>query len=240
MKIINLLIGVILALTMWSCDDNEGGLPLQVSQYLALDYAVGVEALEFDTIRYTNAAGNDFSVNRLEFYISNVTLLNGTDTVYTSPEIFYVNARLPATNTLELDAVPTGSYTAIAFHLGLDQAHNLSYSLPNTPENIDMAWPAMMGGGYHFLKLEGHYRSGVDALGYAVHLGTNNCLVHCEIPGAFEVSEANAAITLEMDLNQWYDDPYTYNLETDGSYTMGDSANMKLISLNGHNIFSLK
>ena len=36
-----------------------------------------------------------------------------------------------------------------------------------------MAWPDVMGGGYHFLKLEGHYKKDSLLAGYAMHIGQN-------------------------------------------------------------------
>ena len=42
-----------------------------------------------------------------------------------------------------------------------------------------MAWPTAMGGGYHFMKVEGHYLDTSNTIqGFAIHLGKNNNLVN--------------------------------------------------------------
>jgi hypothetical protein len=50
--------------------------------------------------------------------------------------------------------------------------------LSTTLDNLNMAWPTAMGGGYHFLKMEGHYLDSLNTnQGYAIHIGKNENLM---------------------------------------------------------------
>ncbi len=119
-----------------------------VTLNLKINYKVDGAALIFDSILYTNTAGNNYEVSRLEYYISNITFHSTSGKDFSPKDIFYVNAQMPLTNNISLDSIPKGSYNYITFNIGIDTAHNISFSLPNTNENINMAWPNPLGGGF--------------------------------------------------------------------------------------------
>ena len=128
-------------------------------------------------------------------------------------------------------------YTKAKFYVGLDSAHNISYSLPNTTENLNMAWPEMMGGGYHFMKFEGNYISGTSTFGFAMHLGRNPYLVEIELDRIFNIPSQYNLTNLDMNLNEWFKNPEIYDFDIDGNYSMGDTAAMHKLSNNGIDIF---
>lgn len=97
-----------------------------------------------------------------------------------------------------------------------------------------------MGGGYHFMKLEGRFLDSGSSSGYAVHLGRNASLVKVEIPASFEIRQGIHEIVLTMDINEWFTDPAVYSLVMDGSYTMNSQLLMKKISANGHDVLKFK
>ena len=193
--------------------------------------------LETDTAQYTCAAGFTYAVSSLEYYISNVTFVSDEGRTFTDNGIYYINATDSRFCEFEIDSVPVGRYSQITLNIGIDSARNLTGFLPNTLQNVNMAWPEGMGGGYHFMKLEGHYNSTV-VYGYAVHLGTNQTLVSCAIDTPTSFAYTNHSGVLTMDINQWFQDPYTYNFDTDGNYTMGNALLMNLISVNGRDVMT--
>jgi hypothetical protein len=105
-----------------------------------------------------------------------------------------------------------------------------------------MEWPATMGGGYHFLKLEGHYRDNGSEVGYATHLGTNMMLVKCVIPAAvLDIRGGQTQqVKLTMNLNEWYQNPQTYSFKADGDYSMNDMALMAKLRNNARDVFTLQ
>lgn len=205
---------------------------------LLISYAVNGQPFYFDSLMYVNSAGNQYEVNRLEYYISSIALHTPGGQIVEFDSVFYINA--DDSRAIELVNVPEGRYSRITFNVGVDSVHNISYQLPNTPENINMAWPDMMGGGYHFMKFEGHYLVSGIPNGYAVHLGRNKHLVACIVSKTFDISPGHNLFNLEMDIGQWFRDPYDYNLDTDGNYTMSNDSAMSKIASNGTDVFTLK
>lgn len=193
--------------------------------------------LQFDTMIYTNAAGEKYSVSRLEYFISNVVLhTENGDTRFS--DVFYLNAENPVFNGFVLKGLKKGRFTGVSFLLGIDSFRNIPDGLPPTIENNAMFWPVPMGGGYHFMKLEGHFEDTAGQSGFAVHLGRNGNAVNQNIQGQFELTGSGHVINLSMNINQWFRDPYTYSFIKDGKYTMSSMPLMQKIAGNGEDVFT--
>ncbi len=225
-----------------SCAKDDDTSPQQVDNRLSLNlvFKSGVSPLVFDTILYTNAAGNNYSVSRLQFYISNIELIRPDSTTVDISDYNYVDARESGTLNINRKIPATGQFIGMKLQVGLDSAHNISNFLPATVENINMAWPDMMGGGYHFMKFEGKFVDGLSQPGFAMHIGRNDYLVHCTVSHSFTLSEGTNTMDLVMDLNEWFENPQIYDFNVDGNYSMGVMAAMMKLSENGKDIFSLQ
>jgi len=234
------LIAIFGILALVSCKKDKEISPEYTSLKINFSYTVDGHPLIFDSIMYSNDAGELYAVSRLEYYVSNITFHRPYGDIHKTNKIFYLEATTPSANSILLDSIPTGRYSYITFNVGLDANHNVSYSLPNTAENINMAWPAMMGGGYHFLKLEGHYLIDSSNFGYAMHLGGNASLVSCKINEECIVNYYDPKLGFKMNINEWFRTPHIYSFNTDGNYSMGDSLLMTKIKSNGFDAFSLQ
>jgi len=227
-----------------SCTKDYNIVPEKTDEGLSLklniNYKVDGFPLIFDTIMYHNLAGNNYGVTRLEYYISNITFHSTSGKDFALKNIFYMNARTPSTNSISIDHVPAGQYTDITLNIGIDSANNKTNSLPNTSENINMAWPSSMGGGYHFMKLEGYYVNTPSTTGFTMHLGQNTSLVTCLIQQPFQVSSSTSEIKLSMNLNEWFCSPIMYDFNADGNFIMGDMQAMGKITANGIDVFTLE
>ncbi|MFN8298916.1 MAG: MbnP family protein [Chitinophagales bacterium] len=222
--------------TFTSCK-KEGSLTgtLQTT----VSYNVDGLPLLYDSLIYHNDAGNLYGINKLNYYLSGFHFKKASGSVYSSPEVFYLEAFNPGTNQFTFKDVPSGDYTEISFYLGLDSVHNLTDALPATLENINMAWPDMMGGGYHFMKFEGHAQDSAGTYGFAMHLGKNANLVSITLNRAFSITEDQpATLPLHMNINEWFRGPSIYNFETDGNYSMSNDAAMLKLKNNGSDIFN--
>lgn len=217
-------------------DKIENGVSLKLN----INYKVDGIPLIFDSLMYTNNAGNNYEVSRLEYYISRITFHSTTGKDFSPKNIVYVNAKMPSANSITLDSIPKGQYNYITMNIGIDTANNISYSLPNTNENINMAWPDYMGGGYHFMKFEGNYIYLSSNVGFTIHLGQNSSLVSCIINTPFIVSSSTSEIKLSMNLNEWFRSPILYDFNSDGNATMGDKQARGKIAANGINVFSME
>ena len=205
-----------------------------------IDYLVDDQPLVFDTIQYTNDAGNTFSVTKIEYFISDITLIDELGNESYFDDVFYMNPRLNESFQVILTDVELKDYASMRFHVGLNSDTNKTDYLPATTENQNMFWPEPMGGGYHFMKFEGHFIDSLGAtLGYAMHLGTNTCLVNCVIEQPLSINEDNQVVELEMNLNEWFRNPHVYDLNSAG-YIMGNQEKMRIIADNGNDVFKLK
>lgn len=210
------------------------------SMKVMLGHNVDGNDLMRDSIEYTNAAGNMYTVTKLHYYLSGFRLYMGTDVAFSSDEVFYVDAADNNTLSFTIDEIPPGHYDSVSYYIGLDEAHNKSRSLPLTLENNAMDWPEPMGGGYHFLKLEGFYKDAGSPSGYAMHIGTNNFLVKTGSVAHFNVSAGHASsLMMKMNVNEWFTNPNNYDLTTDAAYSMGNMPMMTKLSQNGMNVFKV-
>lgn len=209
---------------------------------IQISHEVDGKALIFDSMLYHNKANNFYSISRVNYYISNVKLWGKGNNNYLFDSIMFIDASLKSIK-LNVSSVPVGNYQFISFNIGIDAARNIHNAIPNSPENISMLWPDVMGGGYHFLKLEGKYLDSLNnEKGIAIHIGLNSSLVY-QNPIIKDINIAESKTTylsLAMNLNEWFTNPYTFNFEKDGNYTMGDSTAMNHIKNNGNDVFYAK
>ncbi|NPA33819.1 MAG: hypothetical protein GXO48_02690 [Chlorobi bacterium] len=209
---------------------------------LKVTYSVDGESLQMDEMKYVNEAGNVYSVTRLQYYISHIELFN-RDYGWTLIDTFFLfDADKYPSQMVTVANVPLRYYDSIRFYIGLPPNLNHHDSLPNTLEHQEMAWPEMMGGGFHFLKLEGKFKetdTSSTILGYAMHLGTNVALVTVRLPVQMDLSgKAIVQLELDMNINEWFRNPYTYNLAEE-PYIMGDTVRMQIIARNGQDVFTV-
>ncbi len=223
-----------MVLSFQSCK-KENPETLQVR----LQYKVDNQPLLFDTITYQCEAGYQYEVTRLYYYLSNFrfTMSNGTE--YHDNKVYYVDASESTHNLLNMKSFPMGDCMKLTFYIGLDSLQNKTDSLPATFDNINMGWPNAMGGGYHFMKLEGHFRDSSGTSGYAMHLGKNQFVVPVEVLNPVVVSEGDEKVViLTMNIAEWFRNPSVYDFKVNGSYSMNSDAAMQVLSANGKDVFN--
>lgn len=236
-----------------SCHKPDAELMLQFS------FSAGGDTLQQDTIRYTNAAGNIFSVTEVQYFVSKVLLTKEDGTQYalsTDNGIHYVDADIPATLRwlLQDDRLPLGKYTQIDFVFGLAPEYNITHYFLNPPEN-SMSWPEALGGGYHHMKLNGKWGNSPlssSPIPFAMHLGTGQIYENQQIvsfvDNIFNVSiplsdvilseEGVNTVRLNMDILQWFQDPFVFDFAQDGTAIMQNQTAMGKLVANGETVFS--
>ena len=231
-----------LALSFNGCkkDDSDDPTPTPPAKVFnfKIDYNVDGAALLFDSMMYLNSAGNQYSINKIHYYLSGFkfTAANGAST--SSDTVIYVEAQPGSPNTFQIKGLEFGSFTSVSFLIGLDSAQNITDALPNTVANLNMAWPEPMGGGYHFMKFEGNFMNQGASYGFAMHLGKNPHLVAINLQRPIYVQSPTDIISLNMNINEWFKNPSIYDLNTDGNYSMGNDAAMLKLSQNGFDVFN--
>jgi hypothetical protein len=221
-------------------DDNAPVAPKDEFVFINLNYEVDGQALLFDTIIYTNDAGSQYGVSRMLYYVSQVSLIKPDSSLLQIKNYQYVDARNSGTNQIAVKNVIKGSYIGLRFNIGLDSAQNITNALPLTTENLNMEWPVPMGGGYHFMKFEGHASDSTGNYGFAMHLGLNAYLVQCTVFAPIQVSSGDTNIDLVMNLNEWFRNPEIYDFNVDGNYSMGVMSAMLKLKNNGTDVFTIQ
>ena len=222
---------------------------------LSLSFAFEVDgkALQQDVRQYVNAAGNQYEVNEVMYFIDDINLYKSDGSVVSKNHIHYVDADIPSTLEWDLGMIPQGDYTAISFTFGLTDAQNRSNRFVNPPE-CDMSWPEVMGGGYHYMKINGkwlaengevkpfnlHTGRGqiYDDEGNVVEMVDNSFTVRIESP--FTVKGEWKNMQLVMNINKWFNANRVFDLNEWGGSIMQNQAAQEILKQNGPYVFELK
>ncbi len=212
---------------------TNGNLVLQVG------YQFDNTALLFDTIMFTNAASYKISVTRLQYYLSGFSFKRADGTSLPYAGVFYFDAKDSKFGQITFVNLPAGNYTGLSFNLGLDSSINKTDNLPPTAENNNMVWPVQMGGGYHFMKMEGLFIDTGSVFGYAMHLGKAPNLVSISLSNKnFAIGAETANLNIKMNVAEWYKNPAIYDFDKDGNFSMGSDTAMAKLKNNGVDVFN--
>ena len=209
-----------------------------------------VKAEDFGTIKYTNAFGNQLSIERLRYLVSNLRLTKPSGEIITLNNYQLIDLENESTlNHTPNKFVKTGTYTNVSFVFGFTNSANIDGAYPDL--NSD-SWnvPPMLGGGYHYMQLDGKYINNIgNEAGYNLHAirAVNNPGSNPSFPqdtffevnlGSLTVSEKDE-ITIVMDIASWFKEPYLWDLNLYNQMLMPNSTAQILMYKNGQNIFHL-
>jgi hypothetical protein len=143
--------------------DDPPTIPRTGSLAITFDNVVGNQDLQLNSGTYQNAAGEQFSVSLLNYFVSNIRLQRANGTEYIVPQdssYFLVREAEPASQTITLKEVPTGNYVSMSYVLGVDSlrstmdiSRRTGVLSPAGGMNGGMYWD--WNSGYIFFKLEG-------------------------------------------------------------------------------------
>jgi hypothetical protein len=204
-----------------------------------------VSASTFNQFNYVNANDDTLSLSKLRYLISDVRLYkaNGDSIVIDGYNLVDVTnsagmSYVTATN------IPHDTYTGVSFIFGFDSVDNLGNYLDLNATNWN--WPSGLGGGYHFMQMEGMYKElGYDSL-YAYHQGTAKVstgvyeLNHfkADLAGV-TLSKLHVNVEVKMDIAEWYQNPNLWDLNVYHSTLMPNYTAQKMMQANGATVFSL-
>lgn len=154
----------VLAAALLSCKkDNAPEYDTSVKSNLSIEFdnIVGGADLQLNTGVYNNALGQAFSVTRLKYFISNVSLTRVDGTVYVVPQnesYFLIDESITASKK-PVVSVPEGEYKSVSFVLGVDSLRNTmdvaqrTGALDVSGAANDMYWS--WNSGYIFFRMDG-------------------------------------------------------------------------------------
>lgn len=226
------------------------------SSSLQVDFSVSVDGnpLQCDTVWYVNAAGNPFQISEVQFFISHLVLTyeNGEQVAVAADDgAHYVDVDIPTTLSWHImDELPVGKCTSVSFVFGLEPSLNQTWRYPNPPEN-NMSWPSFLGGGYHYMKINGRWQNAEGVVcPFNLHTGRG-----CDVDG--NVKDYNFMVTLptsdlcftadhlsvlylQMDVQNWFRSPYVFDLNEYGGSIMQNAEAQEVLQSNGWDVFTIQ
>lgn len=195
----------------------------QFNRYIVLQFntVVGLKQFYFDST-YSNSLGENFSISKFKYYISNIELENTvTGMKKNIPDSYYlINESDSASKKIMISNDGSG-FTKISFLIGVDSLKNVSGAQGGALDPVnDMFWT--WNTGYVMAKLEGiapvskqmHHVLEYHIGGFK---GANNVLqrIDLDIPsqaGDILASKKNLKLIIDADLDKWFQGPHVLSI----------------------------
>ena len=228
---------------------------------LSFDHRINNRAIVLDTQEYYNEVGNKYLINEVKYFISSLQFYKNDGNkvnIRQDAGIHYVDMDYLRTLTWNIsEYIPEGYYDSISFIFGMNETDNYSYRFINPPES-NMAWPQLLGGGYHYMMINGKFFQG-DTLWSPlnIHLGKGQIYqgstfaadsiigfvdnhFRVTLPKSFLIKrDQTTNLTLVMHVENWFKQPFLYDFNYWGSHIMQNQAAMQTLKENGRNVFSV-
>lgn len=243
-----LLFIFILFLSVTAC--KRGGDKSSIS--IGINYQIDGQELVTHAPCYRNEAGNEFLVTEIQWFASNFAIedLDGIwHPLNETGHVFYLDEN--SLHPFLCQPIKAGHYSALRFTFGLDETDNITGRFTNPPES-EMWWPEPLGGGYHYMKLNGKWRNPDGLLvPFNVHLGIgqnegltqfyhNQFVVELPFNGPLAVTaEEKLSISISMNIGNWFRSPHTYDFNEWGGAIMQNQAAQQVLRENGLDVFQL-
>lgn len=204
---------------------------------------------DLNKIQFTNENGEELSIERLRYLISNITFTNENNEILSLRGynlVDFVNGE----NLISIPSgtIPSDRYKNVSFTFGFNNNDNYN----NYPDLNAANWfvPEMLGGGYHYMQLEGRFINEASVeTGYAYHVirAVDNSGTSRQFEDTFFKVNlgpvnigTNTNITVDMDVAEWFKNPNTWNLNILNNMLMPNfDAQLKMFA-NGQSVFSMK
>jgi len=237
------VVALLLVLFLSGC--NKDDVATTGSLDFAFSESVGSGELTMDNFLYECLAGHTYSVVTVRYYISRVMIRAKNGSTFDLADVIYRDARDGDVTAVSIPDIPNGEYTSLEFVFGLDEIMNVDGGLENTLQNINMEWPIPGDQGYHYMKFEGKYKVyHSDTINsFNLHLGAtagNQNYFHVNLPlQNMNINGDQWRLVLNMDVNEWLQNPNTYDFETFGPAIMMNQNAQEVLQENGATVFSV-
>jgi len=214
-----LLILIIVSFSLAGCDNSEEAQAGDVR--IDFKLMAGNQELVFDDVRYTNEAGNEFSVNSFWMYVSNITLIGaeGTEDFSLMNDYNLIEGAASVTDlNIALSEVDPGNYASIQFSIGVDEPTNTDISAIAGELDPARAWN--WNTGYKFVSLEGSFfPEGEELKGLVMHIGLaqNYKTITRNFTTALSINGGISTIDLSVDILKMFEGVHTIDFAVNNS-----------------------
>ncbi len=136
---------------------------------ISLHHVFVKHALELDK-QYEDSLGNTITVNKLKYYIGNITLAYTSGLTHTDSAYHLIDLDKPESLTIALNSIPSGTINSIEFGVGVDSMSNAQGLMDGDLDPMKGMYWAWSSGFINF-KLEGHYNTPKSEHELNYHIG---------------------------------------------------------------------
>lgn len=248
------------AIAMVSCKNDDDATPANTTVDFTFTQnwdGTSITNADFDTTTYTNANGEELTLSKLVYLISDITFTSSTGVVYDAGDYNLIDVRQGTNLTFTPDVqIPEGTYT-VSFTFGFDDEDNIDGVYLDL-NSADSGWgvPGPLGGGYHYMRMEGKFIDNTSTeTTFQYHTIRANS--HTTLPPgpgtldelqdtSFEVNlgqvtvSNNTNVEIKMNVAEWFKNPNQWDLNVWHSTLMPNFDAQIDMHENGSNgVFSL-
>ncbi|WP_242092130.1 MbnP family protein [Aestuariivivens sediminicola] len=245
---------LLLFVVLFSCqkdnDDNASNVSISFNFMHHWD-GTAVTNQDFNRIKFINENGEQLSIERLRYLISDVTLKNQNGEVLVIDDYNLVDVTNSENLTFSPEAlIPTGVYSNISFTFGFKNEKNSDGAYPDL-NSASWNVPQMLGGGYHYMQFDGKFLNSTNTeQGFNYH-----AIRAVDDPGDNPVFPQDTFIivnlgpvtitdtpvfNIEMNIAEWFKNPNTWDLNMYNQMLMPNSTAQIMMFENGQHAFNLK
>ncbi len=195
----------------------------------------------------TNAFGEAYTLNRFQYYISNVQMVNtGNNNTEKEMDSYHLIDATSTTNN-KFNFSVNNSFNAISFIIGVDSLRNVSGAQTGALDPLNgMFWT--WNSGYIMAKMEGSSPASPESnkeLTFHIggYSGINSAIRKITLPfpaGTTNTSVGgNCKISIDVDINKWFNGAHNVKI-ADGGLAMSISDRTKKFADNYATMFSIK
>ena len=249
-----IIVLVLILCGMYSCS-SDNDLEIDMVNF-SLNFknnwkdSITITSADFNDLKFINERGQNLSIERLRYLISDVTLINQNGDTISSNDYQLIDVGNSETFTFTIsEKVPVGIYSNVKFRFGFNAADNIDGAYADL-NSANFNVPGMLGGGYHFMQFDGKYIDSINVksnFNYhmiaAIDIRNQNNIKKTDT--SFEVNlgkvvvESNAPIQVKADISQWFKSPNLWNLNKLNTVLMPNFDAQLKMNANGKNVFSL-
>lgn len=271
-------VGLASLMLLGSCSEKT----MEADVNVAFTFTFEGQPVQFDSVEYTIASGQVIRIDNIQYFISDLALVDkdgkrtrlymdgepavggngdGTSTALPLSGIHYIDSDIASSLQWNTGVkVPTGVYEYVEFVYGIDSVTNQTGIFRNPPESL-MFWPEYLGGGYHYMKLNGYWRNqgedvsqeatfnfhagigqtwqgeGDDKVAVAFH---QNYVPMRDTLQLFITEGSTKTLTINMEVANWFRHPHTWDFEVNGTAIMQNQQAQQVVKENACDVFSVK
>lgn len=127
-NISKLFFAIFATVTIISCHkEDEIGPNDKNSISIEFDNRIGDQKLVLGTTKAKNAAGEEFTVTKLNYFVSNIALKKENGEVVKFPDQYFLVRQSEANSlNITLKDVPAANYTGLTYTIGVDSLKSIS------------------------------------------------------------------------------------------------------------------